>query len=149
MLPNIKWRVPIILASAFLGVCVGLYQIWLFFSIFWCCFNANQRNEHMSTKIFATASIFWEKGCIFWHNCKGANIFGYECNTIWDTALFLTIPCTVLHSHQWVWTLSFWVEKKVSCMAIGSPVHFAVSTAKISCLFKSIFIMFLRCFSWL
>ena len=27
MLPNIKLRVPIILASVFLGFCVGLYQI--------------------------------------------------------------------------------------------------------------------------
>ena len=32
VLPNIKLRVPIILASAFLGFCVGLHQISLFFS---------------------------------------------------------------------------------------------------------------------
>ncbi len=33
----------------------------------------------MSTKTFATAIIFWEKGCIFWQNCKGADIFGHDC----------------------------------------------------------------------
>ena len=30
VLPDIKLRVPIILASAVLGFCVGLYQIWLY-----------------------------------------------------------------------------------------------------------------------
>ena len=35
----------------------------------------------MSTKTFATPTIFWEKGCIFWQNCMDANIFGHDYNT--------------------------------------------------------------------
>ena len=70
--------VPIILASAFLRFCVGLYEICLFFSVVLCWSNVNQRNEHVSTKTFGTATIFWEKGCIFWQNCKSANIFRHD-----------------------------------------------------------------------
>ncbi len=45
MLPNVKLRVPIILSSEFVGLCVELYQILLFFSVFLCCSNANKKNK--------------------------------------------------------------------------------------------------------
>ncbi len=50
-----KLRVSIILSSAFFGgFCVELYQTFLL--CFLCCSNA--KNKHVSTKTFATATIF-------------------------------------------------------------------------------------------
>ncbi len=77
---NIKLRVPIILSSAFLRFCVELYQIWLFFSVFLCVVPMQTKNKHVSTKTFAAATIFREKGCIFWQNCKGADILAMNVN---------------------------------------------------------------------
>ena len=65
VLPNIKFRVPIILASPFLEFCVESYQIWLFFSLIRLCFsNANTINKHVNCKTFVIATFFLEKWCI-------------------------------------------------------------------------------------
>ena len=42
VLPNINFRVPIILSSPFLGFCVEWYQIWLFFLSFFVFFQCKQ-----------------------------------------------------------------------------------------------------------
>ncbi len=106
VLPNIKLRVPIILSSAFFGFCVELYQIWLFFSFF-CVVPMQTKHKHVSTKTFAT--IFREKGCIFWQNWKGADIFchdclytltNYKCNTFVLPPFFLELNSKI------------WVEKR-------------------------------------
>ncbi len=59
--------------------CVKFYQVRFFFSVFLCCCSANKNNKHVNTKTFAIGTIFWEKCCIFWQNCKGADIFGHDC----------------------------------------------------------------------
>ncbi len=44
-------------------------------------------------KKFATATIFWENGCLFWQNCKVADIFGHGC------ILYITsVRCIVFKS---------------------------------------------------
>ncbi len=63
-----------------LEFCVKFYQILLFFFFFLCCCSGNKNNKHVNTKTFAIGTIFWEKCCIFWQNCKGADIFGHDCN---------------------------------------------------------------------
>ncbi len=51
---------------------VKVYQGWHFFSFCVCCCSANRNNKHVNTNIFAIRTIFW-------HNCKGADIFGHDC----------------------------------------------------------------------
>ncbi len=73
-------KVAIILSSPFFEFCVKFYQVWLFFSFF----SSAVQTKTISTwipKTFATGTIFWEKCCIFWQSCKGADIFGHDC--IW------------------------------------------------------------------
>ena len=67
VLPNIKFRVPIILSSPFLEFCVQWYQIWLFFV---CFSKANKITKHVTTKTFVIAKFFWEKWYIIWHKCQ-------------------------------------------------------------------------------
>ncbi len=65
-------------------------------SIFWvlCDFSSlfffsALQTKTISTwipKTFATGTIFWEKCCIFWQSCKGADIFGHDC--IWTEQNF-------------------------------------------------------------
>ena len=76
VLPNIKFRVPIIVSSPFLEFCVEGYHIWLFssdspFS------NANKINKNVNTKTFVIAPFL--KLCIICQKCKGANIFDHDC----------------------------------------------------------------------
>ena len=74
-----KLRVPIILSTPFLEFCVESSQICHFFSDFLCCSNANNRNKHVNTKAFVISTIIWEKWCVIWQKCRGANIFVHDC----------------------------------------------------------------------
>ena len=78
VLPNIKFRVAIILSSPFLEFCVES-DLGFFHQIFLVFPNANKINKHVDTKAFVIATIFWEKWCIIWQKCRGANIFDHDC----------------------------------------------------------------------
>ncbi len=91
MLPNIKLRVPIILWNC---------SRFDFSSVFFVVPMQTKKNKHASTKTFATATIFWEKGCIFWQNCKGADIFGRIC--IYRGGItILKFPHPHVHTQPW------------------------------------------------
>ena len=49
-----------------------------FFEFFVCFSNANKIKKHVNTKAFVIATIFWEKWCIIWQKCRGANIFDHD-----------------------------------------------------------------------
>ncbi len=61
--------------------CVKFCLTFLLF--FFCCCSANKNNKYVNTNTFDIGTIFWEKCCIIWQNCKGANIFGHDCMYIY------------------------------------------------------------------
>ena len=65
--------------QSILEFCVEWKQIWLFFSDCLCFSNANKINKPVNTKAFVIATIFWERLCIIWQKCRGANVFDHDC----------------------------------------------------------------------
>ncbi len=61
--------------------CVKFYQVWLFFCFF-VLFQCNKQTREYQNICNCSnfSNNFRDNGCIFWQNCKGANIFGYFCN---------------------------------------------------------------------
>ncbi len=58
VLPNIKLRVPIIFSSAFFWVLCGIVSDLSFLLCFSVLFQCKPKNKPVSTKTFATATIF-------------------------------------------------------------------------------------------
>ena len=85
--PNIKMRVPMIFSDTVFEFCVKWCQIGFFSSAFLCCPNVLKGNNHMYTKTFEIATLFWEKWCIFWKSSRGANTFVHDCISVWTEVL--------------------------------------------------------------
>ena len=67
---------------------LSIFGVWndIRFGFFSMCFsNANKINKHVNTKTFVIATFFWEKWCIIWQKCRGANIFDHDCRWILST----------------------------------------------------------------
>ena len=62
--------------------------------------NANKINKHVNTKAFVIATIFWEKWCIIWQKCRGANIVDHDCKYVCTHAwLGIIMAPLFLRSH--------------------------------------------------
>ncbi len=75
---------------------VHLSSVWNiikfdFSSLFLCCCSANKNNKHGKPRQFAIRTIFQDKCCNFWQNCKGAYIFGHDCNLLLLFVAFFVI----------------------------------------------------------
>lgn len=77
VLSSIRLRMPIILSRPFFEVlcemCVTCFILWF------VCYIAKRRKKHDETKALVMETVFYEKWCVFWHECSGVSIFGNDC----------------------------------------------------------------------